>query len=1144
VSVAAFGVRRPVVANLVMLALIGAGVIFGMGLRREFFPEVRPNQVLVRAPFPGAAPVEVEDALAVKIEDAVAELDNIEEIRTTVREGSATVTIEYEPGVAIEDAVAEVKRKVDALQDLPEQADDITVEELEPTLPAIVATIYGDADERELKRAAREIRDDLDSLRGMGDLRVGGTRTDEITVEVRPAALLEHGLSLSEVSDKIRQGMREVPGGTVRTSTANYGLRTLGADERAETVREIVIASPEGGRPITLGEIAEVRDGFADTPLDSRFNGKPAANITVSSGRDDDMVDIAEMVKAYVAGRNGEAFDPKPVERLRMLTRPPGSDDPVNDREAAWQLGASKADLALPGELVTSTDLARFVVQRLDLLLRNAFWGGILVFGTLVVLLNWRVSFWVAAGLIVSLAGTLAVMSLAGLTLNLLTMFGLIVVIGILVDDAIVVAENITSHHERGEPALAAAISGTRQVSWPVVATVLTTICAFIPMALLEGEIGDYVGVLPVVVGCALLVSLVESLFILPSHMGHSLKSADKAEREHHETKLGRLERRLDRARDAFIDRVVIRNYGGLLRRALRAPYTSLAIALAILIGSVAVVAGGRLEFILFESDDAETLTAELRMPVGTPLEATDEVVTRMERAIGAQPEVESYFTSVGAISPVDGSSAATVSTDAAQIIIELSSIESRDRSSEQVIQSINDEIGELPGVRSLRIEEQVGGPGGPDLNYTLVGEDLSEIEAAAEEVQQAMADFEGVGTISTDNERGQRELKLELRDGATELGFTRESLGRQVQGFVFGIEAFTFAGEREDVDVRVRLPEDVRRSPAAIEGQYVFTPAGMPVPLREVARVIEGEGDATIRRLDRRRAIRVTADIDRRLANPEEVSAELTPLVKEIVAGHPGVSYELAGRQQDVQDSFRTLPLGFMVAAGLIYVILAWLFSSYFQPLVVMAAIPFAAVGMIWGHMAVGLLTKGSFYSLTFLSLIGFVALSGIVVNDSLIFMEFYNEQRRQGKSVFDSAMVAGRARVRAIMLTTVTTVLGLTPLMLEQSFQARFLIPMAITIACGLISATGVILIVLPCLLMILSDIKLTIATLWTGRRITRDIYHDPEKELEAALAMSPARGGGENGRGLAVSQARYPRTRGGPAGAIRYGLRRGRR
>jgi HAE1 family hydrophobic/amphiphilic exporter-1 len=1081
-NIPAFGVRAPVVANLVMIAIIGAGIIFGLTLRREFFPEVDPTRVIVSAPYPGATPDEVEDALATKIEDRLIDLRDVKEVTSVVTEGAASVTIEFEKGIDIDVAVADVKREVDALQDLPDAADRIVVTKLEPNLPAIVLAlsgpIDGPEDERNMKNAIRSIRDDLRTLPGMGDITLSGTRTDEITVEVRPGAMLEHGLSMPVIADRIRAAMLEIPGGTVRTATSNIAIRSVGVAEEADTIREIVVKGTPGGGVVRLCDIASVTNGFADVDLFTRLNGTPTVSLTVFQVGDQDIVSISDMVKAYVAGRNGEAFEPRVLERARMLLRRPGDTDPINDRQQAHQLGVIRQATPLPGELSTTTDLARFVVGRLDLLTRNALAGGLLVFGVLVLLLNWRISLWVAAGLAVSLLGTLAVMAWIGVTLNLLTMFGLIIVIGILVDDAIVVAENITRRHELGEPALIAGVRGTNQVAWPVVATVLTTICAFLPLGLIDGEIGDFLRVLPIVVACALLVSLIEGLFILPSHMAHSLSAIDRQRGSIKRGLFARMERGLDNGREWFFGVLLVPRYLKTLRWCLRNRYAAVAASIAILMGSMGMIAGGFLEFIFFETDDAETVNVEVRMPIGTPALETDRVIRKVEAAAILQPEVASAWAQAGAIGDLEGRGGDSSQSHLGQVILELEPVETRDRSSDQVMVSIRQALGELPTARSIRMQGVSGGPGGPAFTLTIAGDDPGSVDAVADEVKHLMATYDGVYDISDDIDRGQREVQFVLRDGASELGFTRATLGSQIQGLAFGLEAFTFAGDREDVDVRVRAPQDVRRSIADVEAQFVFTPDGTAVPLSEVAEFRQAESFATIRRLDRQRAITVNADIDRARANPEEVIADMRPQLAEIESRYPGVRVLERGRQQDTNESLSTLPLGMVVALGLIYVILAWLFSSYTQPLVVMSAIPFAMIGMIWGHIALG-------YSMTFLSLIGFVALSGVVVNDSLIFMEFFNEQRREGKSIADACVSAGRARLRAILLTTVTTSFGLLPLMLEQSFQARFLIPMAITIACGLISATFVILLVLPCLLMILEDVRRLVVTLWTGRR-----------------------------------------------------------
>jgi len=1096
-SLPRFGVRNPVVANLIMFALLAAGLIFGLQLRREFFPETRPNQVVVTAPYPGAAPDEVEDSLATKIEDAIErDVDGVEEILTTVTEGSASITIEFESGVPIDVAIDEVEREVNALQDLPEDAERIVVSKLEPNLPVIVLSLAGEGDERELKRAIRRIRDDLELTDGMGDITVDGVRTDEIAVEVSPHAALRHGLSLTEISARINEHMRELPGGTVKSPTANFGVRTDPIEERAAQVARIPVKPGVEGRVVRLGEIAEVTEGFADVDLRSRLNGVPAVSLTIFKVGDEDAVEMAELVKAYAAGLRGEPLELTWREKLASLLARPDSTEPISERVRAYELGRQRAaETPLPGEVRLTTDLARYITGRLDLLTRNAFWGGVLVFATLLALLSWRTSFWVAIGLGVSLAGTLAIMYAAGVTINLLTMFGLIVVIGLLVDDAIVVAENITARHERGERFDVAAIRGTNEVAWPVVTTVLTTIGAFLPLALIEGRFGDLLATLPLVVAVALSISLIEGLIVLPSHMSHSLRGIDRRRERGAEGRFERLEHRFDRARDHLIHARLIPAYVRALRRLIARRYTTLIVAISLVIVSVGMVAGGRLEFIFFETTDSETVNISLRMPVGTPADRTDDVVRRLEAAALAQPEVTSAFAIVGAQGDLEGESVTTEQPHIAQLVLELAPVEQRDRTSREVREAIRAEAGDLPGIKSLRLEEVSGGPGGPPITLSVVGDDPDAIERAVERVKDELESYDGAYDIADDADRGQREIRLELRDGASELGFTITGLAQQMRAAVLGLEAYTFAGDREDVDVRVMYPQRVRRSLAAVEDTFVFTPAGEPVPLREVARIRQAEAYATVRRIDRQRAITVTADVRREIANPETVMSDLRPALTRIEGETPGVRILERGRQKDLRDSLSTLPLGMAVAAGLIYVILAWLFGSFVQPLVVMAAIPFATIGMIWGHIVMG-------FTMTFLSLIGFVALSGVVVNDSLIFMEFYNDRRREGLGVTEAALDAGRARMRAIFLTTITTVLGLSPLMLEQSFQARFLIPMAISISFGLMSATGIILIILPCMLVVLDDARRALGALWTGRYLPRGEVAD----AGAILARAP--------------------------------------
>jgi len=1098
-SLARFGVRKPVVANLVMLSLIGAGLIFGLGLRREFFPYVESRIVTITAPYPGAAPEEVEDALATKIEDKVADLTAVKEINSTVSEGMASVVVEFEEGTNIEQGLADVKREVDSIQDLPDAVDNIVVDILEPNMPAIIVALHGNADERTMKDFITQTRDDLLSLPEITDMSMDGVRSDELRVEVSPELAIKHGVSLPTIADRIRAAMIELPGGSVRTATSTISVRSVGVKEQGDTVRDIVIKASEGGGVVRVGDVAQVYDGFVDTDLMTRYQGEPTVSLTVFRVGDQDVIKISQLVKAYVAGRNGLDYTPSSIEHLKLTMMPDGtSPDKISDRYLAWQLGHDRSRVSTPpGTLETTSDLSRFVEGRLNLLLRNARNGGILVLITLILLLNWRISFWVAMGLVVSLLGTLALMAWLDISLNFLTMFGLIIVIGILVDDAIVVAENITTRHEGGEPALLASVNGADEVAWPVVSTVLTTIFAFVPLALMNGQIGDFMNVMPIVVGCALGISLIESLFILPMHMGHSLRAVDKikagTKKKH---RLARFEDRYDRWRDHLISGKIIPGYGRFLELSMRYRYITFASVIAILIVSIGMVASGRLQFILFETDDAETVSITVIMPIGTPAEKTQEVVERFERVCMEIPEVQSTFAIAGAVGDLEGQGGGAISSHLGQLVLELTKAESRDISSAELIDEISRRVGPIPEAKSIRLEGISGGPGGPALSFTVVGDALEQLDIAIGRIKGILSEYQAVHSISDDSDRGQRELRFTLRDGASELGFTRADLGRQIQAAVFGLEAFTFAGDREDVDVRVTVPDRVRRSTVNIENMFVFTSRGVAVPLSEVATIEESQAYATIHRLDRKRAISVQADVYRHIDNPDKLAKEIKPRLVSALSDLHGVELVERGRQKDFADSMKSLPVGMMVAAGLIYVVLAWLFSSFTQPLIVMLAIPFALIGMIWGHILMGI-------SMTFLSMIGFIALAGIVVNDSLIFMEFFNQRRRDGMSVHEAGVATGQARFRAIMLTTITTVLGILPLMLERSFQAKFLIPMAITIAFGLMSATFIILLVLPSLLVILDDVTHSCRVVWTGdvhlgRKNPRLV--DPELEMLA--------------------------------------------
>jgi len=1071
-----FGVHNPVPINLLMMGFIIAGVVSGLQLRREFFPEVESRTVQIAMPYPGAKPEQIEETLAIKIENKVRDLEeHVDKVTTTIGEGGGAISVALKESADPDEALEDIEREIDALRDLPDDAEEITAILIEEELAVIRLAVYGDADEATRKLAARAIKDDLDELEGMGEVRVEGVRDYEVRVDVNQEAVLAQGLSLPQVADAVRGWLADIPGGTVRGEAGNISVRTVGVSEQAEAIRELVVSQTPDGGTVRLGEIATITDSFVDDPIINRFNGQDAALLSVFKVGDQDIVKIAEMVRAYVRGRQdrraiAEGRDPQGpglsvVEKA--VTAAVGS-----PKLEAYKLGLESPRQLPPGlVLERHSDLARFVEGRLDLLTRNALYGALLVFATLLLVLNWRVAVWVGVGLVTAMSGTLLLMALFDITLNLLTMFGLIVVLGLLVDDAIVVSENIQTKHDAGEPALTAAVSGTMQVFWPVVATVMTSIVAFLPLTFVRGGIGDLLGALPMVVAAALAMSLIESLLILPGHMGHSLKRRDHS----HPGRFVSFIRRGELARDRFIHDKLIPWFGGLLAVSLRWRYVSIAAALAALIVTAGLVRGERVGFTFLPNNDSETIVVDVELPIGKPAEVTRQTVEKIEAVARAQPEVKSVASLIGSRTDLETGQSDGTSTHRAQLFIELLFVEQRDKPSSEVIATMRDQLrGKLEQVERISFLEITGGPGGRDITFDLLGTDPDRLQAGADRLKRLLERQRGVFDVADDNEL---ELRVVPRPDAVGVGFRQANAAEQVRGFLFGIDAHVFAEQREDIDVRVRVDEDTRRSLFNVQQSWLINPQGMMVPLIELADFEEASTYVQIKRLDGKRRIRVEADTSPTVS-PEKVVANIQPQLEQFREAFPDLTLRLSGRQEQMADAFGSLPLGAGAAILMIYVILAWLFGSYVQPLIVLSVVPFAAVGAVLAHLVLG-------FELTFLSMIGFVALSGIVVNDSLILVKFYNERRAEGMGVFDGLIAAGRARVRAILMTTVTTVFGLLPLILEQSFQARFLIPMALAIAGGLISATVIVLVVLPCFILAVDDLKGLAYLLWHARR-----------------------------------------------------------
>lgn len=1068
-----YSVENPVVVNIVLLAVLIGGGWSAATMVREMFPESRPKQVRVTTLYPGATPQEVERGIALRYEEAIRQVEDVDKIETTITEGACTILVSMESGYGdLDRAVNDIKAVLDAIpaEQLPEEAEETTVARFEPRLPVISTTIYGDVDEHELKRIGEKLRSELLRLPSVTDVELGGTRKPELTVEVAPEKLVEYGVSLAQIADAIRQANLDLPAGQVKTSEQNIAVRTLGETDEVDRIADTIVRSTASGQVVRVRDLGAVRDAFVDNDVISRFRGHPAVSVTAYKSGDEDAVEIANTIKAYVAGKQHAPFDYTFKTRLANALGRETVQQEVYKQ--AWR------DPYPPTvEILAHSNLARFIESRLELLTRNGAMGLVLVFASLLLFLNWRVAFWVMMGLVFAVCGTAILMTALGVTLNLITMFGLIVVLGLIVDDAIVVGENIYARVEAGEHPHDAAIRGAQEVTWPVIVAVTTTIGAFAPLKFIEGKIGDFMGVLPVIVSCALAISLFESLTILPSHLAEWLHPSDSRSRRAAAGPPKGFFGRLRAAQVHFLQDTI----GGVYERALRFAvswrYVTLAAVIFALLVAVGESAGGRVPFVFVQKLDAETLTANVEMAVGTPVERTADAMRAIEQAADAIPEIESVWTIAGAqVQADEGGATATARSHLGQAIIELKTVENRDRSSEEIINELRNRTQHVPGVNALRYASMQGGPAGAEISLEVTGDNFDDILAAAETIKTRLGHFAGVYDIDDDYEAGRREVQLELLDAARPLGLTTRMLATEVRGAFLGLEARTLQRGRDDVDIRVRFPEDRRAAVHVLEDMRVITPDGRAIPIGEVARIDETRGTASIRRVDQRRAVVVNADVDQAVGNAEQILGGLTPELAALEQQYPGMQIRPVGNKREMVKSLGSLARDFPIALLLIYFMLACLFRSYVQPLVVLSAVPFGITGAIAGHWLMG-------YPLTILSLIGIVALSGIVVNDALVLVAFINDEVRAGRDRFDAVIAASVRRLRPIVLTSVTTILGLAPLMAEQSFQARFLIPMAISLSFGLAFATVLTLGVVPATYLIVGDIQDMFRRIWNG-------------------------------------------------------------
>lgn len=1060
-SLPRLSVENPILVNLLMFSIMVGGGYCAFTLVREMFPEVRPKQVMISTPYPGASPSEVEKGITIKIEEQIKNIQGIEKIESTIREGSSVIVAKlYNEVDDVDRVVTDIKNAVDTIprDDFPQEAEETVVARFEPTLPVISVSLFGDMTDVQLKAFGKQLRDDLLALPGVTEVVLSGTKRDEISVEVRPEKLMRYGLSFMDVSEAIRRGNMDLPGGQIKTGGANLAVRTLGEKDVGVEIEDLIVRADASGQLVRLSDVADVVDGFEDTDLYSRMDGKPGISVMVSKTDEQDAIDIARKVKAMVAGKMHEPFhipfSSKLAGQGRQLQK-------IYD-------DAYASPYPKIGSLKTHSDLSVYIEGRLDLLQRNGFWGLVFVFVSLLFFLNWRVAFWVMMGLVLAILGTFAMMQVGGITLNLISMFGLIVVLGMLVDDAIIVGEHIYTKIEEGMEPKLAAIVGSEEVTMPVTIAIATTMMAFFPLLFIKGMMGDFMRVLPMIVIASLGISLFEALTILPSHLAETFERA--AHRKKRNRAKGRIGRWLDGLRQKqiwIVDQKLKKGYERLLRAAVAYRYVSVSIAMALLIVAVGMVAGHRVQTVFIQKMDADSLIVALELPIGSTIKQTDEKMRVVEEATGGFPEVKTRFSLVGGQIDMNMQGGDASASHLGQMIVELEPGETRTRSSDELMRIMRERTADMTGINSLTFRSVHGGPGGAAIQLEISGEDPEELNTVSNLVKARLYEFEGVYDIEDTFDSGQREVLVELLDSGRALGLTTESLATQVRAAFYGLEARKIQRDREDVKIMVRYPESQRAKMADLEQMRIATPTGHLVPIREVASIRDGVGYATIRRKDQMRTITVKADVDDDRANSREILATMEPDLARWSRDWPGIKFGFGGQSEEFAKSFSSIERDGALALAGIYILLVALFKSYLQPVIVMTAIPFGFVGALAGHYAMG-------YPLTMFSIIGLVALTGIVVNDSLILVSFVNQRVKEGKSIQDAVIEGGMSRLRAILLTSITTILGLAPLLTETSFQAKFLIPMGISIAAGLAFATLLTLILVPCFCVIEKDVK----------------------------------------------------------------------
>ena len=1030
-------VHNDVAANLLMvfILVLGAHTLLNK-ITLEVFPEIELDNVIVTVSYRGATPEEVEEAIVIRIEEAIQDLIGIEKITSTASEGLATVNLQITRGYDPRELLDDVKNRVDAIATFPDEIERPTFRVVQFRHEVISVVISGDMAERELKALGERVRDEIANLPDITQADLTEIRPYELSIEVSESALQQYGLTFASIAAAIRKSSVDLPAGSIKAPGGEILLRTKGQAYVKEDFERIPILTREDGTRLRLRDVASVSDGFEEEPLLAWFNNQRCVVVDVYRVGGQNAIELAALVRNYLDSA--------------QHTMPPGVTLDY------WR------------------DRSKIVKSRLSTLNRSALQGGMLVFILLALFLRFKVAIWVCVGIPVCFMGAIALMPTFGVTLNIVSLFAFILVLGIVVDDAIVTGENIYTRLKQMDDPTEAAIVGTQEVAIPVTFGVLTTAVAFAPLLFMEGVRGDLNAQIAYIIIPVLLFSLIESKLILPAHL-KKMKVYGLDQKQ-----LTLLHRFQVRFADGF-ENLIFRFYRPLLSIALRRRYFTLSLFIGAMILLVGFIASGRIRFLPFPIVPSEVARAHLTMPLGTSFEVTKNHIERITEAAEKlrenyrNPETqESVITNIlstaGSIGSTKGQS------HRGRVMFEISPPEERkiDVTSSELVREWRNIIGPIIGARELTFRAEIHRSSDP-INIQLTGSDVDELAGIAETVKARLKEYPGVFDISDDMADGKEEIQLFLKPEAELLGLTAEDLGRQVRDAFFGREAQRIQRGRSDVRIMVRYPQSDRRSIHNLASMRIRTPDGIEVPFSDVARAEIGRSVSTINRIDRNRTINIFADINKETVNIGSVIEDLHPFMEEIISKHPGVRFSFEGEVREQRESFATLIPGTIIVLFVIYALLAIPFRSYIQPLIVMSVIPFGLIGAVIGHVLMGI-------PLSMFSLFGMLALIGVVVNDSLVLVDYVNRRRRENTPLFAAVRGGGLARFRAITLTSITTFAGLTPLIFEKSTQAQILIPMAVSLGFGILFATLVTLFVVPINYLILEDTRRLFRKVWS--------------------------------------------------------------